>query len=272
MAHNEFRKDYLLNRWVVIATERRRRPNDFANLNREKQKNAVCPLCVGNEHITPPAILLHQEIENKIIRSKDPATGERPKNWLVRTIPNLYPTFTPPTSTHGSPQIFSSECFGYAIGHHEVVVESPNHDEELGEAELSQLELIIDAYITRYRELTAKPYVKYVSIFRNFGIEAGASLSHAHSQIIATPIAPSIIQEELDTSKAYYIKNGKCAFCDIINEEQKGPRLILENSDFIVFSPYASINPMEFWIAPTCSQFPNIKKDRTSVVCNNTKS
>ena len=150
-----------------------------------------------------------------------------------------------------------SECFGSAIGHHEVIIESPNHDEDPADAELPQLELVIKAYIDRLRELSAKPYVKYVSIFRNYGQEAGASLSHAHSQIIATPMVPSIIQEELEASKAFYDKHGKCVFCDIIEQEVKGPRFVLENNDFIVFAPYASINPMAFWIMPK-KHAPNI--------------
>ena len=148
------------------------------------------------------------------------------------------------------PQILKNECFGYAVGHHEVIVESPNHDEDPADAQLPQLERVIHAYIDRLRELSAKPYVKYVSIFRNYGQLAGASLSHAHSQVIATPVIPVIIQEELDASKAFYGEQGKCVFCDIIEQESKSPRLVYEDSDFIVFAPYASINPMEFWIMP----------------------
>ena len=98
--------------------------------------------------------------------------------------------------------------------------------------------------------LNAKPYVEYVSIFRNYGQDAGASLFHAHSQIIATPMVPATIQEELKASKAFYDKHGKCVFCDIIEREAKGPRLVFENKGFMVLAPYASINPMEFWIIP----------------------
>ena len=89
-----------------------------------------------------------------------------------------------------------------------------------------------------------------MSIFRNHGQQAGASLSHAHSQIIATPFVPTLIQQEMDASKAFYEEKGKCVFCDIIEKESKSPRLIHENTDFVVFAPYASINPMEFWIVP----------------------
>jgi UDPglucose--hexose-1-phosphate uridylyltransferase len=250
MPYNELRKDYLLNRWVVIAMERSRRPTDFAKPRQETAKPAVCPMCVGNENMTPPAVLLYQKTNGGIKRTQDPQTGERPKNWLVRCIPNLYPAFTPPKQPQDTAQIWKGEDFGYAIGHHEVLVESPNHDENPADAELSQLELVVNAYIDRFRELSAKPYVKYVSIFRNFGLEAGASLSHAHSQIIAAPMVPSIVQEEQQAAKAYSERHSRCIFCDLVEWERRGPRFIWENSGFVVFAPYASVNPMEFWVLP----------------------
>jgi UDPglucose--hexose-1-phosphate uridylyltransferase len=250
MPYNELRKDYLLNRWVVIATERGRRPTDFAKQKTENAKTAVCPMCVGNESLTPPAIMLYLKDNGGLRIAQDPLVGERPKNWLVRCIPNLYPAFSPPKQPEDSAKIVKSECFGNAVGHHEVIIESPNHDEGPSDAELPQLELVIHAYIDRLRELSAKSYVKYVSIFRNYGQQAGASLSHAHSQIIATPIVPAMIQEEFEASKEFYGEHGKCVFCDIIEQESKGPRLICDDADFAVFAPYASINPMEFWIMP----------------------
>jgi UDPglucose--hexose-1-phosphate uridylyltransferase len=251
MPYNELRKDYLLNRWVVIATERSRRPTDFAKQKAEVAvQNSVCPMCVGNEQMTPPAMLLYLKEDGEIKKSMDPRVGERATNWLVRVIPNLYPAFGPPKQPQDTEQIMKSEYFGNAIGNHEVIVESPNHSEDPADAELPQLELVINAYIDRLREISSKPYVKYVSIFRNYGKEAGASLTHAHSQIIATPIVPPPVQEELDASKKFFVEHGKCAFCSIIEQETKGSRLILENGDFVVFAPYASICPMEFWIAP----------------------
>jgi len=207
-------------------------------------------MCVGNENMTPPALMLYLKENAEIIKAQDPLVGERPKNWLIRCIPNLFPAFSPPKQPEDATQIMINECCGNAIGHHEVIVESPNHDETPADAQLPQLELVIHAYVDRLRELSAKPYVKYVSIFRNYGQQAGASLSHAHSQIIATPIVPTVIQEGMDASKAFFGKQGKCVFCDIIEQESRGPRLISDNSDFLVFSPYASICPMEFWIVP----------------------
>lgn len=257
MPYNELRKDYLLNRWVVIAKERSRRPTDLAKPRPRTNKTPMCPLCVGNETMTPPAILLYQKINGEIIRSKDPPHGERPKNWLIRAIPNLYPAFTPPQHPKDASQIFISKEFGYAIGCHEVLIESPNHEEDPADAELPQLELVINAYIDRFRALSAKAYVKYVSIFRNFGAEAGASLGHTHSQIIAIPMIPKIIQEEMQATKTYHKEHKRCIFCDIVERESVTQRCIHQNNDFIVIAPYASINPMEFWIIPK-KHAPNI--------------
>lgn len=257
MPYNELRKDYLLNRWVVIATERGRRPSDLAKPRPQASKSAACPMCVGNEHMTPPAVLLYRNENGKIFRSQDPQSGERPKDWLVRVIPNLYPAFTAPKQPQDTRQIFHGSDFGFAIGHHEVIVESPIHNEEPSNATLPQLELVIGAYIDRFRELSAKSYVRYVSVFRNYGLEAGASMSHAHSQIIATPMVPPNLEEEQKTAEAYRKMHGGCVFCGIIAHEAKGARLILENETFVVFAPYASINPMEFWIAPK-RHSPNI--------------
>jgi len=249
MVYNELRKDYLLNRWVVIATERSRRPTDFAKEKIESNQNGICPLCVGNEHMTPPAVLLYLKQNGEIKTDRD-HNGTRLKNWLVRVIPNLYPAFAPPKDAADEVQIMKSESYGCAVGHHEVLIESPKHCEDPADAELPQLMLLINAYIDRLRDLSAKPYVQYVSIFRNHGKEAGASLSHAHSQIIATPIVPRIPAEEMAASKKFYDQNQKCIFCDIIKKETKSPRLVLENRHFLVFAPYASVHPLEFWILP----------------------
>lgn len=257
LPYNELRKDYILDRWVVIATERSRRPTDFAKPKPTTSKPTVCPMCVGNEHMTPPATMLYLKENGKIKKSQDPLTGERPKNWLVRSIPNLYPAFTPPKQTEDEKKIMQNERLLNAIGHHEVVVESPDHINEPADTQLSQLELVINAYIDRLDELNAKPYVKYVSIFRNYRLEAGASLSHAHSQIITTPIIPPLILEEQKAAKDFHDEHKKCVFCDIIQQEAKSPRIVFDDMDFMVLAPYASVNPMEFWILPK-RHVPNI--------------
>jgi UDPglucose--hexose-1-phosphate uridylyltransferase len=249
MGFNEVRKDYLLDRWVVIATERGRRPTDFAKKEREQTKPSICPMCPGNEHMTPPAVLVYLKSGMDIKKTKD-KDNSRHKNWLIRCVPNLYPAFSPPKEKLAKKQIMRNDNLALAVGHHEVIIESPFHDNHPADAKIPQLTHVINAYIDRLREFSAKPYVQYVSIFRNHGLEAGASLSHAHSQIIATPFIPKTLKGEFDASKKFWKQNKKCVFCDIIEKERGGPRFILENSKFMAFTPYASVNPMEFWILP----------------------
>ena len=249
MVYNELRKDYLLDRWVVIAKERSRRPSDFVRKNPGMTQSLVCPLCVGNEHLTPPAVMLYLDQNGRIEKTKD-RNGIRSKNWLIRVIPNLFPAFTFNESPNSQEEIRNQTVLRNAVGHHEVLVESPKHDEDPADANLTQLEFLIEAYIDRLRELSGKSYVEYISIFRNYGREAGASLTHAHSQIITTPFVPRIPAEELMTSKKHYEERKKCIFCDIIKNESSNSRLILERENFLVFTPYASVHPLEFWIFP----------------------
>ena len=256
MPYNELRKDYLLNRWVVIATERARRPTDFAKQKTEAAKNSTCPLCPGNEQMTPPATLVYFAENGTILKGKE--QGDlRSKNWLIRSIPNMYPAFAPPKDPADTEQIMKSSSFGYAMGHHEVLIESPNHTDHPADAPLPQLIHLINAYRDRLSDIAQKTYVQYVQIFRNYGLEAGASLSHAHSQIIATPVIPTIIKQEMEASKNYLSQQGSCVFCDLIKQETQTPRFIMDNAHFAVFAPYASVHPMEFWVFPK-RHSPNI--------------
>ncbi len=246
MAENEVRKDYLLNRWVVIAKDRRKRPNDFIKKDLLK-KEGVCPLCPGSERMTPPAVLVYLSTNGEIIKEKD-QNGFRHKEWLVRVIPNLYPVFTPPTQKHFL--IKESSELARAVGHHEVIIETQYHTEQPSTARVQQLVHVINAYLDRTAELSKKSYVKYVSIFRNYKPDAGASLSHPHSQLITTPFVPTIPEEELKASKSFWRKNNECLICNVMKQESSGPRFIWENSSFVVFAPWASVNPLEFWVAP----------------------
>jgi len=234
-----------LNRWVVIATSRKRRPTDFVKKMVET-KRKICPLCPDKEHMTPPAVLIYKKMKGKLQKKRD-KDGFRHKNWIIRCVPNLYPAFTPPLDKKTEK---TRRVPAQAVGHHEVLIESPNHEEHPGNARTSQLVHVVNAYIDRVKTLSAKPYVKYVSVFRNHGIDAGASLSHAHSQIIAMPFVPTILEEELRASRRYYRRNSKCVFCDIIAKERKGKRLVWENRSFVAFAPWASVHSLEFWIFP----------------------
>lgn len=243
---NEIRKDYLLDRWVIIAAERARRPTDFLTKTSEKieTKTENCPFCPGNEKMTPPAFLLYLPSDGGIRREKD-QNGKRRKNWLVRCIPNLYPALTSrrPVALSTNEPLRRMD----GVGAHEVIVESPRHDEHPDRAPLRQLELVVQAYVDRLKSLSKWDYV---SIFRNHRKEAGASLSHAHSQIIATPMIPKTISDELIAVKTKYQQTGVCPYCKIIELERNGPRHIYENENFIAFAPWASVYPFEFWLFP----------------------
>jgi UDPglucose--hexose-1-phosphate uridylyltransferase len=243
------RRDYLLDRWAVIATERKKRPTDFAK-PREVVKPTMCPFEPGNEDKTPAAELVYLRSNTGGIKKVRDKGEFRHKNWLVRCFPNLFPAFMAPVEGMKRTKANENPFLLDALGAHEVIVESPNHDEHPGVARIDQLTLVVDACLDRLKALSALPYVRYVSIFRNHGIEAGASLSHAHSQIIATPFIPQTLREELKASEKFWKDTHECAFCSIMKKEKKSPRFIWQNDSFCVFAPWASVNPLEFWVLP----------------------
>jgi UDPglucose--hexose-1-phosphate uridylyltransferase len=261
MKANEMRRDYLLNRWVVIATERKKRPTDFSKPH-EATKPASCPFEPGNEDKTPAAELVYLRSKNGGIKKVKDNDGFRHKNWLIRCFPNLFPAFMPPDEGVKRVKAEENPFLLDAVGAHEVIVESPRHDEHPGVARLEQLALVVDACLDRLKALSALPYVQYVSIFRNHGVDAGASLSHAHSQVIATPFVPLTLRDELKASKRFWKDNHKCAFCDIMEKEKKSPRFIWENDGFSVFAPWASVNPLEFWVLPRKHQASPLEMKR----------
>lgn len=241
---NEIRKDYLLDRWVIIASERAKRPTDFPAGAIEATDTEACPFCPGNEKMTPPAVLLYLPSNGNIEKGKD-SNGERAENWLVRCIPNLYPALSPRKPITSTEDALHTRRDG--VGAHEVIIESPVHNEHPDKAPLSQIRLVVQAYSDRLKALSKW---EYVSIFRNHKKEAGASLSHAHSQIIATPMIPKSITDELAACRSWVEKDGGCPYCKIIESERNSPRLIFENRDFIALAPWASVHPFELWLIP----------------------
>lgn len=252
MSTNEIRKDYLLDRWAIISPQRKKRPYDMVKKSEEKKVGA-CPFCPGNEHMTPPATLVYVQTASGVKKEKDEG-GKVHKNWLVRCFPNLYPALSPPPVEMKGTKVKAEFTRMDAFGHHEILVESPNHNEHPGVARISQLIHAIDAALDRVRDFSRDPYVKFTLIFRNHGIDAGASLSHPHMQLAATPMIPRTIKEELDASEKIWREKKVCVFCDILKKESEGPRFIWQNDGFLVFAPWASINPYEFWIFPKIHQ------------------
>ncbi len=254
---NEIRKDYLLDRWTIIASERAKRPTDFAGRPSRTAEDKACPFCPGNEQMTPPAYLLCVPSEDGVRMEKDSDTT-RTTNWLVRCIPNLYAALTPRKAVDFADDGLLRRRDG--VGAHGVIIESPNHDEHPGTARLEQLELVVQAYMDALQSFSDW---EYVQIFRNHGKEAGASLSHAHSQVIATPMIPKRVSDELQACRRWLKTEGSCPYCKIVEIERGGPRFIFENEGFVAFAPWASVHPFEFWIVPTRHQYTLLQLDAT---------
>jgi len=234
----ELRKDPVTGRWVIIATERAKRPKSF-NISKAPRQTGPCPFCPGNEGMTPPEI--------SAVR---PHGGE-PNNggWSLRVVPNKYPALRIEGGLDRKGEGMFDKMNG--IGAHEVIIETPDHEKSIADLSEAQVADIIRAYKTRTQDLERDARFRYVLIFRNHGATAGASLDHAHSQIIATPIVPKRVQEEIHGATQYYEYKERCVFCDMISEETAaGKRVILENDEFVVISPFAARFPFETWLLP----------------------
>ncbi len=234
----ELRKDPILGRWIIIAKERGKRPTDFI-VARNSSKGGFCPLCPGNENTTPPEVLAYGR----------PAPAPNTPGWTLRVVPNKYPALVIEGDLDKEGEGLYDKMNG--IGAHEVIIESPSHDEAFTYLPHDHMRLVFQAYRDRIVDLARDPRFRYVMVFKNFGQAAGASLEHSHSQLIALPILPRMIVSELDGSSSYYRYKERCIFCDIIRQERKeGVRVVCHNDHFITITPYAPRSPFEMWILP----------------------
>ncbi len=245
----ELRRDPIIGRWVIIASERGKRPYDFV-LEKDKTKGGFCPLCPGHEHTTPPEVLVYGR----------PDHNPNGPGWRLRVVPNKFPALIIEGDLDKRGEGIYDKMNG--IGAHEVIIESPNHHETLAEMDVEQLVLVFRAYKDRIIDLARDMRFKYIIVFKNFGRAAGASLEHSHSQLIALPIVPQIIQEELDGCMRYFDYKERCVFCDIIRQERsQDTRLVDENEDFVTICPFAPRSPFEMWVMPKRHQSRFISMD-----------
>ncbi len=246
----ELRRDPVIGRWVIISTERGKRPSDFGK-EQEDKGGKFCPFCPGNESKTPPEIVAYRETGNE----KDSA------GWWVRVVPNKFPALQIEGSINRRGNGMYDQMNG--IGAHEVIIETNEHDKDISDLESKKVEDILWAYRDRIMDLKKDPRFEYILIFKNKGSAAGASLSHPHSQLIATPVVPKRVREEVNGSKNYFEYKERCVFCDMIRQElEEQSRIVLENEDFIAFTPFASRFPFETWILPKQhdSDFEDVQK------------
>jgi UDPglucose--hexose-1-phosphate uridylyltransferase len=234
----ELRRDPIIGRWVIIDTDHPSGPQDF---EREESvySGGTCPFCYGNEGITP------SEIE--CIR--DPNTAPNTPGWHVRVVPNKFPAL----QIEGDLERRGLGIYDMSngIGAHEVLIESPYHNKDIPDLLNSEVENVLLMYCRRAIDLVKDSRFKYVMFFRNYGQSAGASLEHPHTQLVALPMVPKNVLEELHGAQQYFEYRERCIFCDIIRQEtQKKENIILENKHYVSFCPIVSRFPFEIWIIP----------------------
>lgn len=239
----ELRKDPISNKWVVLATERAKRPETFKAKERAffDAKDANDPFAEGREAENAPELLAY---------SNDPRRRPDTPGWTVRAFENKYPAFD--FDPGDKMRVYKNGIFEHkkGLGYHEVIVTSDpkKHPALFNSEEMAEL---IRAYQERFSTHCAKDHVKYVCIIYNHGEKAGASITHPHSQLFAFPLVTNDVNDEILGSLDYHNKNQRCVYCDMAKQESiQKQRVVMESDNFISFMPYASRFPFEIWIMP----------------------
>ncbi|NUM25925.1 MAG: galactose-1-phosphate uridylyltransferase [Candidatus Buchananbacteria bacterium] len=224
MNKSEIRKDYIQDKYVIIAPRRNNRPHDIEKPVRQPVPKKDCVFC-------PKAV----DKNNTVLATTKKTAGAK-EPWAVKVIANKFPSVTT-----DNPK---------AYGRQEVIVETPNHQHETEELSDSRVVEILKTYADRTKKISEDKKIDYILIFKNNGGAAGASLQHAHSQIFATEFLPPNLRDKSDKIHDYKIRTGRCVFCDVIKKEKTGPRLIFQDKHMIAFCPYASRHNYEVWLMP----------------------
>lgn len=246
----ELRKDPITGRWVIISTDRARRPSDFKQESVVVTGNRFCPFCAGNEDKTPPEVLVY---------STDGLRGS--SRWSLRVVPNKFPALRVEGDLDRQGEGLYDRMNG--VGAHEVVIETPDHMKTLADMEERQVAELIWAFRDRIVDLKKDKRLRFVMLFKNHGEAAGASLEHPHSQIIALPVVPKRVQEEIDGARKYFDFKERCVYCDILRQEVRdGERVVFQTEEFLSICPFAARFPFETWLIPFRhdSHFENIQE------------
>ena len=246
----QLRKDPVVGRWVIIAPDRAKRPEDFKH-EFKTAAPAYCPFCPGNEEATPPEILAYRE----------PGTERNRKGWRTRVVPNKFPAL----QVEGGLEKRGDGIYDLmnGIGAHEVIIECPQHETNMSRLSVEMLREVLWVYRDRLVDLKKDPRLVHGLIFKNKGAPAGASLEHTHSQLIVTSVVPISVWEEMTGSLEFYNYRGRCIYCDMIQQElATAGRIVLDTPGFVVFCPFASRFPFETWVLPKqhSSQYENIPR------------
>ncbi len=206
---------------------------------KSKSHSSECPFCFGNELMTPP-----ETDADRPQKTKPNSPG-----WLTRTVPNKFPALRKDLNEEKLNKNIFKKIAG--VGAHEVIIENPNHKKHLPDLSLLEIERVIKVYRRRFTFLSADKRFRYILIFKNYGLAAGASLEHPHTQLICLPIVPERVQEEIDFSQKYFLKNKICIFCDELKKvKSQKEKIVAQNKDFLAFCPVSSRLPFELTIIP----------------------
>ncbi len=250
----DLRKDPIVGRWVIIATDRAKRPHDFT---REKERSTTStgfdPFLEGNENATPSEILAYREA----------GTDRDKPGWRVRVVPNKFPAL----QIEGQLSKRGDGIYDLmnGIGAHEVIIECPHYEESMARLTLDNIREVMWVYRDRMVDLKKDRRLVHGLVFKNKGALAGATIDHSHSQLIVTPVVPINVWEEMEGALGFYNYRGRCIFCDMIQQElATGSRIVLDLPNFVVFCPFASRFPFETWILPKqhSSHFENIQRQQ----------
>ncbi len=235
---SELRRDPVTGRWVIIEAAQTNGPDRYER-ERPVTQGGPCPFCPGNEAMTPPEI--------HAVRPNGGAPNS--PGWTLRVIPNKFPALRDEGQLDRRGLGLFDACNG--VGVHEVVIETPDHRREIADLGASELAEVIRAVQQRFHALTADERWRSLLLFKNVGLTAGASLEHPHTQLIALPIVPKRVQEELRGAERYFDFRERCVFCDMLSQEQQeGERVVAENGAFLAYCPFVSRFPFETWILP----------------------
>jgi len=248
----ELRKDPVVGRWVIISTERAKRPKDFVAQTVEESNETACPFCEGQESQTP----------TEIFALRRHGTAKNTPGWDVRVVPSIAPILKVEGNLDRRGKGMCDMMNG--IGAHEIVIETPKHASDYPDLDEEQIAKVIMVSRDRIVDLSRDIRFKYVLFFRNHGLLAGASaIRHSRSQLMALPVNPKRVKEKLIGARKYFEYKERCIFCDIIKQEkEQSVRIADETSDFIAITPFASRFPFELCIYPKehSPDFTNIKK------------
>jgi UDPglucose--hexose-1-phosphate uridylyltransferase len=235
----ELRRDPVTGRWVIISTDRQKRPNDFRIERVATIGRAQCPFCPGREAMTP----------NEVLSYRQNGSAPNSPGWDVRVVPNKFPALQVEGGLDRDGDGMFDRMNG--IGAHEVIIETPDHDRPFAAMSEPEIERVLWAYRERMLDLKRDFRLKHILVFKNHGGAAGATLDHPHSQLIALPIVPEFVREELHGARAHFEAKQRCVFCDIIRQEMRdGRRIVQENADIVAIAPYAPRFAFETWLLP----------------------